>query len=259
MSVRPHEASTSTPGKPPFKRGKTMEKGGNEHASSNNLHEKMDYIMKKLDKLDMIEKLVSEIQELKHSLEYAHAEIQDLKTTNREIQNQFDQLADAQAKSMSIMDRQAETILDIQSRSMRDNLIFSGIEEKEGEDTEQTLQNFLQKELGQKDPVSFERVHRMGKPNAPRGPKHRPIIAKFSHFKKREEIKMSGRMLKGKPFGINEQYPTEIFNRRKALLPILRQAKKDGKKATLSGDRLFINGSRYIPSQEESVAAMDQK
>jgi len=68
--------------------------------------------------------------------------------------------------------------------------------------------------------IEFERVHRIGRlpemggrqPGA--GTKARPIVAKFSKFKDREAVRKLSYALKGKPFGIQEQYP-ELITRRK--------------------------------------------
>ena len=40
-----------------------------------------------------------------------------------------------------------ETLLDVQSRSMQENQIFSGIPERDNDDTEQTMRDFSQFEL----------------------------------------------------------------------------------------------------------------
>lgn len=55
--------------------------------------------------------------------------------------------------------------LDLQSRSMRDNLIFTGIDEQREESAdmfEQILNKFIEEKLGITDEIIFHRVHRMG-------------------------------------------------------------------------------------------------
>jgi hypothetical protein len=47
--------------------------------------------------------------------------------------------------------------------------------------------------------------------------------------------------LRGKPVSIHEQFPAEIENRRKQLYPVMKQAKRDGKMATTTRDKLFID------------------
>jgi hypothetical protein len=48
--------------------------------------------------------------------------------------------------------------------------------------------------------------------------------------------------LRGKHVSIQEQFPAEIENRRKQLYPVIKQAKRDGKMATMTRDNLFIDG-----------------
>lgn len=62
-----------------------------------------------------------------------------------------------------------ETILDLQSRSMRDNLIFPGIKEQPQDNPEQAIKEFMQSSLKlPHDTVhnkTFHRVHRIGAKN----------------------------------------------------------------------------------------------
>ncbi len=67
-----------------------------------------------------------------------------------------------------------ETVIDLQARSMRDNLVFSGIPESAEEDPEATVKNFIKTYLKLPEDtvenICFERVHRMERRNLePRG------------------------------------------------------------------------------------------
>ena len=59
--------------------------------------------------------------------------------------------------------------------------------------------------------------------------------------------------LKGSSFGISEQYPAEINNRRKNLYPIIMEAKQQRHHVVLVSDRLFIDGEQYIPPEDRPV------
>ncbi|KAJ8314005.1 hypothetical protein KUTeg_008566 [Tegillarca granosa] len=72
----------------------------------------------------------------------------------------------------------------IQTRSMRDNLVFIGVDEQydsenRQEDTETVLKQFISSTLGIAETLEFERVHRFGRCayNRPRS-----IVAKFSRL-----------------------------------------------------------------------------
>ena len=51
--------------------------------------------------------------------------------------------------------------------------------------------------------------------------------------------------LKNTHFGIHEQFPKSVEDKRKKLYPVLKEAKRNGKNAVLVRDKLFINGSQY--------------
>lgn len=142
-----------------------------------------------------------------------------------------------------------EEVLDLKSRSMRDNLIFTNIPERPNVDTEDVLSQFLDNKLSISN-VAFERVHRIRSknPDIRNSNKPPPIVAKFTFFKDREKVRKSGRLLKGTNYGIQEQFPEEIEKRRKPLYPLLRAARRDNKKAGIVKDRLFVEGREVFPS-----------
>ena len=88
-----------------------------------------------------------------------------------------------------------ETVIDLHCRSMRDNLIFTGIEkpdyrvEQQG-DTEHVLCEFLKYEMNIEPNSPFHRVHRLGYNQRYSDYPH-PIVAKFEHFKDRELVRLA--------------------------------------------------------------------
>ena len=129
---------------------------------------------------------------------------------------------------------------------MRSNLLFSNIEEVpagENEDCEKTIREFLENKMKiARDIVTnikFERVHRIGV-NKSRYPRN--IVAKFNLFKERELVRKSGVALKGTRYYVNEQFPKEVIEKRKQLLPKMKEARKNGHNAWLAYDTLYIDG-----------------
>ncbi|XP_061895035.1 uncharacterized protein LOC133644518 isoform X2 [Entelurus aequoreus] len=141
-----------------------------------------------------------------------------------------------------------ETMLDLQARSMRDNLVFAGIPEKTEEDPEETIKSFMEHQL--KLPadtirnITFHRVHRLGA-KKPENRRPRPIIAKLEHFKQKERVRNQGRELKGSNFSINDQFPKEILDRRRHLFPLRKKFITEGRRAVIAVDKLFLNGQLY--------------
>ena len=168
-----------------------------------------------------------------------------------ELDHVMDKLITIQIQQNQMQEKQSkmeEKLIEVQWRGMRENLIFTGIAEKnlpygEFENVELTLKNFLRDEMNITQDIQFDRVHRVGKFDR----NHsfpRPIIAKFEKFKDKELVRLSAsKTLVGKHYGVNEQFPTEIESKRKQLYPIAKQARRNkNNKVKLVRDRLYING-----------------
>ena len=131
-----------------------------------------------------------------------------------------------------------------ESRLMRDNLIFSNIpEEGINEDPEKQVRELISKTLLIKDEVPFERAHRMGRFTQDRT---RPIVVIFSRFKDKMNVLRNAFKLKGSKVGINEQFPAEINERRKLLLPILKPEKSKGNPARLVIDAVITPRAKFV-------------
>lgn len=206
-------------------------------------------------RLSLIEVLHKEFQNLRHSLEYSQQQVDSLTEENKSLKSSVDTLTaklstvNTQLTSV-ITENKAmqETILDIQSRSMRDNLIFSGIPESPTEDPEKSVKDFLVNQLKLTpetvEHITFHRVHRLGQKHI-NSTRSRPIIAKFEHFKQKVLVQRQGRQLKGTHYGLNDQYPQEIIRRRKLLFPIRKTMINQGKKAIITVDKLYIDGQLF--------------
>ncbi|KAF7649679.1 hypothetical protein LDENG_00137740 [Lucifuga dentata] len=92
------------------------------------------------------------------------------------------------------------------------------------------------------DSITFRCVHRLGSPKSKRP---RPIIAKLEHYKHKDIIKSKARELKGSNFGINDQFPKEINDRRKILYLIMKQHRQNNKHSYMVVDKLYVDGQLY--------------
>ena len=128
----------------------------------------------------------------------SYSEICDgITSTNNENESQINFLMDRintleenQSQLETKQSQTEEKLIDIQWRTMRENLIFSGIPESdvrrgEQEDCEELIKEFLRSEMRITMEIKFDRVHRLGRY------KHnqqypRPIIAKFTNYKDKE-------------------------------------------------------------------------
>ena len=135
---------------------------------------------------------------------------------------------------------------------MRCNLIFSNIPESKDqhEDAEASIREFLVQRMKFAqdiiENIKFDRVHRMG----PTGEGiDRNIVAKFAFFKERELVRRNSRVLNIAGLFVYEQFPKEVNDKRRKLIPRMKEEQKMANTAWLVYDTLYINGR---PFREDS-------
>jgi hypothetical protein len=263
----------------------------------NTVLNKLEMMDKRLQKLDNIELQVSSMAQKMNSMDtritFLESKLTDYnsKVVDIEIsrahdsqtcdeliskQNSIDKLLhDEKIKSEKISsdltrlqlenNRLSEEIVDLQMRSMRDNLLFFNFpeeattESRKSENCNSKIMNFCSDDLDI-DNVKIDRSHRIGK--FQHG-KVRPIVAKFHDPPVKETVKRVAYERKDSiSKGVNDQYPKIIQERRKQLIPWMLKARYIHKQAVLDRDRLFIDNKMYtvnsLPIKElEKVVVPD--
>ncbi|XP_060077080.1 uncharacterized protein LOC132556661 [Ylistrum balloti] len=172
--------------------------------------------------------------------------IEALEKNENEVLDDVDELHE-------MMTELRDRATDAQCRSIKYNLIFSGIPEKvwdqhqSPDDDELTLKNFIVQKLKIEDAhqIAMANVHRIGQRDRRTGARPRSIIAKFVYYKDLVRVKRNAKELKGTHFGINEQFPKEIEDKRKTLYPVAKEERKQNKKTVFNRDQLYIDGVLY--------------
>ena len=219
------------------------------------IKEALDGMNSKLQKLDMLNQLSEDVKDMKQSLEFYTEIVDGLKQENASLRLEVNNLKQLTTELQGNNIKMSESILDIQSRSMRDHIIIHGVHETAKETyqvTEQLVKKFMTEQLKMDQSVvqniQLARVHRIGKPKGAKD-KHRPIVAKLAVSKDKSTIMARGRELKGSTFSITDQFPPEIMKRRRLLYPVMSEARKSGKTTRLIVDKLYIDGALYRNSQ----------
>ena len=303
----------------------------------------IDNIEAKMSKLDKIESqqgnILSRLAHIetsvinnKQSIDHAMKKLSDIEHSQTFISNKYDKMSDTVDKNNSCVlklqgevkvlsdknaklktekDTLAADVLDLKCRSMRDNMIFLGIDEhiykpvprfghlfdnkkvhtpmdssdasnsnqsgdrsqspdgaktyaqsltstpvldpNSPEDCASKVYEFCESVLNIDDvrnKIYIDRAHRIGG----REPgKTRPIVAKFLNTSSKLEVKRSLKNadLKQTQYAVFDQHPKIVQERRKALIPIMVQARKDNKRAVLVGDKLYINNELYSPTSTD--------
>ena len=243
---------------------------------------KIDTILQKLVKLDLIEQKLdtldsrltktegkvkeSEVRlcdieiktkELEKSVAFSSEQVHDFLKEMNEIKNNLKKSENEQCVVLDGVKRDLlnitrekedikqikETMVYLQCRSMRYNLVFTGLGgEGRDEDTESKLKDFMNHELGINWNIEFVNVHRFGKF---RKGKNRPIVARFLYESDRVAVRGNAFKLKGTEFGIHEQFPQVIEERRKTLYPVMKAYRDRGHRTKLVRDRLYVDGKLY--------------
>ena len=132
---------------------------------------------------------------------------------------------------------------------MINNLIIGGTEESDQESEtqlENSVRSFFSDQLKipeeKGNDIQFERIHRTG---VKRASKPRNIVAVFMSKRDKDYVKSMRPGLRDTVFYMHDQYPTEILEQRKKLLPILKKAKSDNKDAYIKYNKLIIDGKIY--------------
>ena len=170
----------------------------------------------------------------KKELEKVKSEIVKLKYDCSSMKSEADILRQKNANFME------SKVTDLESGSMRQNLLFYGIPEKgQNEDCEELVKQVCVETLDLYDAerMKFDRVHRIGTHSTSR---IRPIVAKFHNYKDRERVRQRAYEktdgLKTVNLGIGQQWPSEVRDKIKTLFPIMQREKSNGKKSK-NGER----------------------
>jgi hypothetical protein len=191
------------------------------------LETSVEFVSKKLDEFDQQCRKLSEQQR--------QGQERDVRTIRKNL--------DSVIKDSNELANRKEAMLDLKCRSMKNNLVFTGLGgETNREDTEGKLRDFIFHELGLEHHIEFGNVHLFGRFQSG---KDQPIVARFIYQGDLVCVKKSAYKLKGKRYGIHEQYPSEIEDRRRELYPVQKQYKQSGHKTKMVRDRLYIDGQLF--------------
>ncbi len=192
--------------------------------------------------------LEKELAEKEVSLDTMASDISNLQDEVTRLNDQLKVSIGRISRTEKEKDDIKEELLQLQARMMQDNLVFYNITEHQNEpanDCRDILKQFLKTEMKISDRnmelISFDRVHRMGKKTVNT---KRPIVAKFNPVEgKRIVLDHIKNLDKSKKFGVNEQLPRQLEERKKSLMPAFKEAQKDNKKPKWQMDRLVIGGN----------------
>ncbi|XP_052278539.1 uncharacterized protein LOC127877007 [Dreissena polymorpha] len=224
-----------------------------------NVSDRLESVEKKMGGIDSIEKkmcnMKKDLNKLWVALEDRVRKVDERVTRIEDKVDGADFYAAQLSEWVQELEKQRDTLRDnvtyLQSQSMRNNLIFTGVSEdnSNGSEPPETTEKRLRQHLHDAckiardvaDSIKFERVHRS--PGSQISGKVRNIVAKFTYFKDRESIRKCWKELDGTVHRVFEQFPQDVIEKRRKLVPKMKEARRQGKRAYLVFDTLYIDGN----------------
>ena len=170
-------------------------------------------------------------------LESIYECLQDIRFTNGDRPRCTEQTACGTHEQLKLLSYKS---IDIDARSRRSNLIFSGICEEKCEDSLVVVQNFLQDRLDiDPDAIHIHTAHRIGRlqtridKQVHDQAKYRPIIAAFRDFNDVKLILDNTQKLRGTVFGVYRDLPQELITARKPIWTRIKSERQANPQARL--------------------------
>lgn len=195
------------------------------------------------------------INELTRSLEFTQSDLDELRGEMKILQRERNEDKEKMQVLMNELQVKTNLIKELEDKTTylddynrRNNLQIVGVEEQSNESWEQTavkVNQIIENKL-HLPKVDIERAHRVG---PRRDQKSRPIIARFSRFCDREAVIRNAGKLRGTSIFINEDLSPASQAVRREQLPLLHQARRDGKIAYFRYTKLIVKEKQGSPSE----------
>jgi ribA/ribD-fused uncharacterized protein len=215
-------------------------------------NDSMKVLQDMLSPLSKLDALIGTVNSLMGTLQHVQAEATEAKnlaqmvrTDNVLLNNELTEIKRKFAHLESKQGALSDKIIDQDTYSRRDNLVFEGIPEKTNENLQHIMISlFHDMEVVSPEQIEVVRCHRLeGSPVSPK-----PIIIRFQRHPDRQRVWGQRFKLKGKNIFLKENFAPETEVKRRILLPILMAARKmpDVKKCTITHQgKLLIDSTYY--------------
>lgn len=176
-------------------------------------------------------------------------EVQHMRAAQSKIDKQ-EQMINMLLNHVSKQDERIQELTskfnDFQARSMKKNIVVSGIEEKNSEECPREIHNFFQQQLSLNREVPIKVAHRIGSGT------NRPIVVKLKNHDDKAYIFQHTQKLRGTSFYVSDQLPEELAENKKQQLRLKGYNKKlpaqEQLTMNIKRDKLFVNNEQYRPA-----------
>ena len=163
-----------------------------------------------------------EFEKTKDQLKSANEDVKRLNSKCKDFESVIKTL---ETKNKTLEDKTN----DLEFRSMRENLLFHGIEESQNENYELLVKRFIAEDLEIGEDIKIDRAHRLGKPKG----RTRPIVVKFHKYRQRELVRVTAgdkfEALKTVNKGVGVQQTKAVLQKRRDMNEIYDREKAAGR------------------------------
>lgn len=155
------------------------------------------------------------------------------------------------------IEKQDEKIRTLEKESKGKELIVHGLEERETSEVsvERLLLDFFRSTMQlAMDGNDLDKAFRLGK----KMERPRPIRVIFAKSKVRDTVISKRKALKGSKIFISENFPKEVLETRKALLPEVKKLREEGKTAFIKYDKIIVQDKQTQKTKRLPSDSADQ-
>jgi hypothetical protein len=189
-------------------------------------------------------------QEQEKSMNSMYQDIEALKLENKDLKERLIHTEGRLTRAERKLEEADDRIIDLTSRSMRNNVIIKNIQETQGENVEEKIRSVFVEKLNIQNPerIEIERAHRVGKHIDGR---IRNIVACLSSKGKATVMTHVKNLPKDDNIKILDQFPPEVNARRNKLWPQFIQAREAGIEARFNVDKLVVDKKVIDPPRDK--------
>ena len=229
---------------------KKMEELG---SKMNSMQESLNNLTEEFNSFKELKEEVKEIKQVADcALEHTENNAEELSRLNNELKTAHEAIATLKTCCTNLND----SIIQQDTYSRRDNLLFECVPEAPKEDCADIMKKFFVESLNMSPDrvaqIKIVRCHRLGKPKSGLT---RTIICRFHYFGDRQDVWNERRNLKGSNYRMNEDFPKQITAKRNILAPIMYEARRQDMRANLVVDTLYIDNKAYTVDTLNSLPA----
>lgn len=217
------------------------------------LEKRMARMQKEMAELK--ERLKKDNTEVRNHCQHFYQSENSSKIEFKELKDKVDILSNVVIRMEEQAKIASQKLLDLQTRSMRKNLIISGLEESRDETPDQlleTVRQFIAEKLKVQEDVQLKTAHRL---NYQDGSECKPVVFKLKDVNQKSLLLSHGPNLrgmtnnKGKHFYLNEQLPDRYAEDRRYAQHWIKQNKSkpvnDQMQMKIYKNKLRINNEPY--------------